>query len=255
MIETYYNGAGKKMTQNFTNSMQTQRLTNSSLSHINYCKQFINKNDKVLDVGSGRGNFVVGMAREGFAAYGVEPNHAYIDIAYQKAAEENLQISVFKSGSESLPFQDNYFDFINSAEVTEHVNDPLKMCNEIHRVLKQGKRCYISFSNRWGIYDYHYHLYFINWMPISWTESVLKFLGKQKEDGPAGRQKLTTMYYYTYNQVIKILTNAGFSIEDIRVNKIKQKFGFLSIFVLPIYYLFLRPFYFNTFHLLVEKNK
>ena len=211
------------------------------MSHAEYCSKFIPIGGKVLDVGSGRGNFLREMAGLGFDARGVESN------------PERIFGKVVRASAEDLPFPNNHFDFVNCAEVSEHVDDPIKMLKEIFRVLKPGGRCYISFHNRWGVYDYHYHLYFINWMPRSWTEPILKFFGKQKEDGPAGRQKLTTMHYYTYGQALKTLRNAGFSVSDIRIERIKKTFGAFNFLFLVFYFSLLRTFYFNTFHFLLAK--
>jgi len=223
------------------------------MSHADYCKQFVPVGGTVLDVGAGRGKFLCAMAKLGFEAFGVEINPAYIKEAEAQAQADNLHLTLVEHQAEEIPFPDGKFDFINCAEVTEHVDDPDRMCREIYRVLKPGGKCYISFHNRFGIYDYHYRLYLINWLPRSWTETVLRWLGKQKPDGGIGRQKLTTMHYYTYREVKKKLEQIGFIIKDIRAEKIKQKFGAGSALV-AIVYRFLRPFYFNTFHLLLEKK-
>ncbi|MDP3935235.1 MAG: class I SAM-dependent methyltransferase [Candidatus Giovannonibacteria bacterium] len=213
------------------------------MSHADYCSKFIPRGGSVLDIGAGRGKFLAEMEKLGFKIYGVETNPEYIGGP------------VIKALAEELPFPEKYFDFVNCAEVSEHVDDPVKMLKEIFRVLKPGGKCYISFHNRWGIYDYHYHLYFINWLPRLWTEPVLKFLNKEKKDGPAGRQKLTTMHYYIFSSVKKLLESTGFKTSDIRKEKIKDRFGFLSAPFLFFYFLFLRPFYFNTFHILLTKSK
>ena len=160
---------------------------------------------------------------------------------------------VVRASAEDLPFQDNYFDFVNCAEVSEHADNPAKMLAEIFRVLKSGGKCYISFHNRCGVYDYHYHLYFINWMPRAWTEPILKFLGKQKKDGQAGRQKLISMHYYTCGRILRMLRDAGFSAADIRAERIKKISGVFHILFLFFYFCLLRPFYFNTFHFLLAK--
>lgn len=213
------------------------------MSHAEYCSKFIPKGGKILDIGSGMGDFLRAMRALGFDAYGVETN------------PERIFENVVRASAESMPFPDNRFDFVNCAEVTEHVNDPQKVCQEIFRVLKPSGRCYISFHNRWGIYDYHYNLYFINWMPRVWAERAIKFLGREKSDGPAGRQKLTTMHYYTYKSAKRLLETAGFSAKDIRVGKIRRSFGVLSSAVLFVYFLLFRPFYFNTFHFLAAKQR
>jgi len=198
-----------------------------------------------LDVGSGRGDFLRGMASLGFDARGVESSPERIFSATGG--------KVVRASAEDLPFQDNYFDFVNCAEVSEHADNPAKMLAEIFRVLKSGGKCYISFHNRCGVYDYHYHLYFINWMPRAWTEPILKFLGKQKKDGQAGRQKLISMHYYTCGRILRMLRDAGFSAADIRAERIKKISGVFHILFLFFYFCLLRPFYFNTFHFLLAK--
>lgn len=223
------------------------------MNHIDYCANFLNKGDLVLDVGSGKGKFLCGMAKLGFKVFGIEINPIYIQEAEQKAASEDVQISLIQGSAKHLSFQDNYFDFVNCSEVIEHVDDPIQVCKEIFRVLKPGGKCYISFHNRFGIYDYHYHLYFINWLPRAWAEFILNIFGKQKQDGEAGKQKLKTMHYFTFKQIKKFLENIGFSVKDIREEKIRNKFKYGALSFLALYFL-LRPFYFNTFHLLILKN-
>lgn len=225
------------------------------MNHLEYCRQFLNKNSLVLDVGSGRGKFLCALAKEGYKAFGIEIYSDYVRESEELAVKEGVKIAVIQSGAEDLPFSDNYFDFINCSEVTEHVNDPMKAMREFFRVLKPDGKSYISFNNRFGIYDYHYHLYLINWIPRSWTEPILRILKKQKEDSVSGRQKLTTMHYYTFNNLVKELEDIGFIVKDIREEKIRAKFTHLATFFLFLYRLILRPLYFNSFHILISVDQ
>ncbi len=222
--------------------------------HADFCAKYVREDGSVLDVGSGRGAFVVEMARKGFQVFGVEVSPPYIREAQKKASDAHVSVSFSEASAEQLPFPDGQFDFVNAAEVTEHVDDPTQMCREIFRVLKPGSHAYLSFHNRWGIYDYHFHLWFINWMPRAWTDPILKFFNKQKDDSNIGRQKLTTMHYYRYEQVREIVSQIGFSVRDIREDKIRERFGSISIFPLFIYRMS-RPWWFNTFHVLLNKSK
>ncbi len=224
------------------------------MNHAEYCKQFLPPGGIVLDVGSGRGKFLREMAKLGFRGFGVEINPGYIEEAQKLAVAEGVSVNIMRGNAENLPFPDNYFDFVNCGEVTEHVNDPERVCNEIFRVLKPGGKCYISFHNRFGIYDYHYRAHFINWIPRSWTEPILKLFKKQKQDSVIGRQKLTTMHYYIYGSALNMLCELGFAASDIRIEKIKKRFGLLALLFYAPYILLLRPFYFNTFHLLLSKK-
>lgn len=220
--------------------------------HENYCEQFLKPGETVLDIGSNKGHFICAMKKRGFDVYGIDVNPEYIRVAKENALNNNLDIPILEARGEALPFSDNKFQFVNCSEVTEHVEDPERLLTEIHRVLAPGGRCYVSFQSRYCLYDYHYGLYFIDWVPRSWTEPILKFLHKQKDDMAAGRQKLTTMHAYTYGRLIPWLEKIGFTAQDIRVEKIKRRYNRLSFAPLALYYL-LRPFYFNTFHLLLTK--
>lgn len=223
------------------------------MSHEDFCVRFIPPYGKVLDIGSGRGQFLCAMSKLGFSAFGVEASPDYIAQSKALAAKEGVSISISEASAERLPFGENSFDFVNAAEVSEHVGNPETMIKEIFRVLKRGGQAYVSFHNRCGIYDYHYHMYFINWMPRTFAEIILKIFGKEKKDSIIGRQKLSTMHYYTYGRINKIVLSSGFLIHDIRVGKIKDKFSRATSFFLFLYLFILRPFYFNTFHFLLKK--
>ncbi|OGH64476.1 MAG: hypothetical protein A2821_03070 [Candidatus Magasanikbacteria bacterium RIFCSPHIGHO2_01_FULL_41_23] len=223
------------------------------MTHAEFCARYIPVQGRVLDVGSGRGNFVVAMAQLGFVVSGIEINPEYVAESQNKAVTASVSVSLVTGQAEELPYVDNFFDFANCAEVTEHTNNPEKICQGIYRVLKPGGSAYISFHNRFGVYDYHYHLYGINWIPRSWTEVILRVIGRQKPDGEKGRQKLTTMHYYTFRQAVDLLARSGFQVTDIRVQKIKERFGLVAPAIIFLYYVCLRPFYFNTFHFLIEK--
>lgn len=223
------------------------------MNHLDFCRQLLREGNLVLDVGSGRGKFLCGMAKLGFKVFGVEINPDYIKEAKNLAGQEGVVVSIIQSRAEQMPFADNYFDFVNCSEVAEHVENPIQMCREIWRVLKPAGKCYISFHNRFGIYDYHYHSYFINWLPRKLAERILKLLNKQKEDSTTGKQKLETMNYFTYGQVRKTLESIGFLVKDIREEKIRNKLKYGALPFLALYFL-LRPFYFNTFHFLLTKT-
>lgn len=52
---------------------------------------------------------------------------------------------------DTLPFKDNYFDFINCSGVLHHVDKPFKAFKEIHRVLKKNGLALIVIHGRGGI--------------------------------------------------------------------------------------------------------
>lgn len=224
------------------------------MRHSDYCRQFIPEGGVVLDVGSGRGGFLVEMAALGFRVVGVETSAVYIATAEALARERGVLVTIRRGGGERLPFLGGFFDFVNCAEVTEHTENPEQVCREIFRVLTASGRSYISFHNRFGVYDYHYRLWGINWMPRLWADFLVSLFGRQKEDSPQiGRQRIASMHYYTFAQAAALLSASGFSVSDIREEKIRSRCGRYAFPALLLYRLLLRPLYFNTFHLLLKK--
>lgn len=226
-------------------------------THFDYLRQHIkNLADLyILDIGSGRGGFLIDVAGRGAKAIGLEINDAYIKEAFERAAEKGVQIKVINGAAENLPFEDSSFDFVNFALVIEHVENPLKVIYEMARVMKKGARAYMGVPNRFGFWDPHFHIYFVNWLPRSWANRFVTIFGKHKDyNGPAGRQSLEGMHYFTFGEIKKILAKSGFETSDIREEKLKEFFR-ISLIYWPILIVYRahRFFFPDSFHLLLKK--
>lgn len=210
---------------------------------------------RIVDLGSGKGGFLLELARRGVCAIGIEPTSKYIEISQEEAKKEGCALHVTNGTAEHIPLPDGSVDFINIGEVIEHVEDPSKMLNEVHRILETGGKGYLSAPNRFGLRDQHFHLYFINLMPRTWAHALIGLLNRHKDySGKAGRQSLVTMHYYTYSSLKELCFSHGFIMVDIRVEKIKRNYGpFMGWFLLPVYRI-LRIFYWDSFHVLIEKQ-
>ena len=210
----------------------------------------------ILDVGSGRGKFLIDAASRGCDVYGVEVFQDYIDISLEHAKERNIQIKVEQGLAENLPFEDDKFDFINLSEVIEHVDNPEDTLSEISRVLKKGGKVYLSVPSRFSYFDTHYHLLFLNWIPRSWAHKVIGYLGKHKDyTQNNGKQRIDEMFYTTYNSFKEKVKNYDLVAYDIREIKIKKKFKneYIQKIALSLYRI-IRHFYFKSFHFLIEKK-
>ncbi len=210
---------------------------------------------KIVDIGSGKGLFLIELAKRGVSAIGIEPTPEYIELSRSSASAQGYAIEVVVGTAEHIPLPTSSVDFTNIGEVIEHVEDPSQMLNETYRILKTNAKGYLSAPNRFGLKDQHFHLYFINWMPRTWAHTLIGLLGRHKDySGKAGRQSLVAMHYYTYSALKGLCAAHGFGITDIRVEKIERNYGPSIKWLLFPLYRILRIFYWDSFHVLIEKR-
>lgn len=210
---------------------------------------------KTLDLGCGRGDFIIEVKKKDGNIIGVEPYQLYVEETRKKLADQNFLAEILQGGGESLPFEDNRFGFINMNEVIEHTADPVLVMEEVYRVLNKNGKVYLSVPNRHGLKDQHFGLYFVNWLPRFLANPFISVFGKHKNyNNTAGRQRLDHMHYYRYGQIKKILEDLGFKVQDIRELKIKEKFDNFLIKNLGLFvYKPLRFMILDSFHLLLSK--
>jgi SAM-dependent methyltransferase len=88
---------------------------------------------KLLDLGSGRGEFLHGFARPGFDALG-------IDRSRPSAPKFSEPVVVGDYERAGLPFADGEFSVLFSKSVFEHISDISSLLRECHRVLAPAGR-------------------------------------------------------------------------------------------------------------------
>jgi ubiquinone/menaquinone biosynthesis C-methylase UbiE len=210
---------------------------------------------KILDLGSGSGSFLFAAHKRGLDAVGLEVNPAYIAKTLAEANRLGVPIEVTQGYGEKLPYADETFALVNMSEVIEHVQDPKATMREVYRVLIAGGHAYVSVPNRFGMKDPHYRLYIVNWIPRIFSDAFIRVFGKEKEygDESAGKQRLQEMHYYTLGAVSTLFKETGFAVIDIRKYRIATEYSGLRKWVLMTIYLVIRPWYFDSFHVLLTK--
>jgi len=206
----------------------------------------------ILDIGAGRGSFMIEAVEKGGQVKGIEFNLVNISMANNKAFSKGVSLDLVQGMGENLPYDDASFGFVNICEVIEHVESPKKILEETYRVLKIGGQAYLSAPNRYGIKDQHFHVYLINWLPRKFADKVITFLGKDKDyDGRSGFQRLSEMHYFTHREITNLAGSLGFKVGDIRKEKL-DKYVFLKPLLMPLYFL-MRTFILDSFHLKLIK--
>ncbi len=95
----------------------------------------------VLDVGAGRGRFVLSACRVGFDARGIEPS------ARGFVAAAQLGVEVARAGIEDATVAEHSFDAITLWHVLEHLDDPGQALSRIYGWLRPGGGLLVGVPN------------------------------------------------------------------------------------------------------------
>jgi ubiquinone/menaquinone biosynthesis C-methylase UbiE len=119
-----------------------------SKSFISMVKAWETTSGKVLDVGTGTGRLAIELARglPGLQVVGLDLSDAALGLARDHVEKDEvpLAVSFEKGDAQDMPFGDGTFDLVISSNTLHLVNNPVKMFDEIDRVLKPDGRFLLS---------------------------------------------------------------------------------------------------------------
>lgn len=104
----------------------------------------------ILDLGCGRGDFLLGFIHCGLRGFGVDQSLAAVKLC----PEADIRRSDLENSP--LPYEDNTFNYIYSKSVVEHFYYPEKLFKEMFRVLKTGGTV-ITMTPDW---EHHYKIFY-----------------------------------------------------------------------------------------------
>jgi 2-polyprenyl-3-methyl-5-hydroxy-6-metoxy-1,4-benzoquinol methylase len=164
---------------------------------------------RVLDVGSGFGEFVFGCLARGAQAEGVEPDEERVHISSLLLESFGLPQVIQAASGEALPFEDGVFDVVASQHVLEHVSDVDRVVSEMVRVTRPGGHLLVSVPNYLFPYEGHYKM---RWFPLT-PKLIGRWILRLRGRDP--RFLLEHVHYTTYPQMMRIWRRHNLEIQNI----------------------------------------
>lgn len=96
---------------------------------------------KVLDVGCGPGSLTVDIAKHiqpSGRVTGIEHVADPLDEARKLAETEGVDVTFEVADAMALPYAEDEFDMVFAHQVLQHVSNPVKMLEEMRRVVKKS---------------------------------------------------------------------------------------------------------------------
>lgn len=181
---------------------------------MNLKKLGILPGSRILDLAAGHGQFVEVALKEKYDCFGIEPDSWILSFAKERFAALKLPPfyaeRIIAGVGESLPFDDNAFDYVVSYQTLEHVQSPDKVIAEMLRVTRQGGAIYIQCPDYRSTFEAHYYLPWLPLFPRCLAKIYLRMLGRPT----AG---LDTIQYITKPKIFRWL------------NQIEKKWGYQLI--------------------------
>ena len=198
--------------------------------------KFLNKKDKILDLGCGYGHFVNLANNNNFDAYGVDLSKNSTDFA-----KNNLELkNIYCNDLTNIKFEKDFFDCVIAINLFEHVHNPDEVLIEINKILKNNgiviirvpnmvfheiifkifnffkffkKKDYSILADKPPVHLYGYCLKNLNYLILRNNFKIINF-------GPSllGNSKKTYMLIIFYRKILNLLFSTVFMFSFKKIN-------------------------------------
>jgi 2-polyprenyl-3-methyl-5-hydroxy-6-metoxy-1,4-benzoquinol methylase len=154
----------------------------------------------LLDLGCGEGFFLNVAQQRGWIPDGVDSSQDAV-----KRAKEKFNLSITLGTVESVDFPENRFDAVTLLDFAEHLSQPQKTYEKIHRWLKPEGVMLIATPNQASI--------------LAWAAHLVYLISFGTIKGPLYRiYMLPHFLYYTPSTLTELLNKTGFEILSLKKN-------------------------------------
>ncbi|GAB3880983.1 class I SAM-dependent methyltransferase [Microbispora bryophytorum] len=102
----------------------------------------------VLEVAPGPGYLAVEMARLGCAVSAIDLSRTFVEITTENAARAGVRVDARLGDAADLPYTDGSFDLIVCQAAFKNFGRPVRVLDEMHRVLRPGGTAVIDDMSR-----------------------------------------------------------------------------------------------------------
>jgi ubiquinone/menaquinone biosynthesis C-methylase UbiE len=158
------------------------------------------KEGKILDLGCGRGEFVLAGLENGYDVFGIDVQKHYVD-TYRKINQKLLEKHCILYDGEHIPFPSNVFSCVYSWFVLEHISNLAEVLRETSRVTQKGGGIILFAQDARTCWEGHANIPWLPFMPKYLIQDWLRIFDKESYLDYI----VNHVHYVTTSQVTAIL--------------------------------------------------
>lgn len=168
------------------------------------------KNSKILEIGCGMGTHAELLCKnvQDIDYTGIDITKRAVELTKKRFELKNINGKVIQADAESMPFENETFDYVWSWGVIHHSKNTESIITEIWRVLKPGGKCNIMIYNKNSLRYYLYGGFFKGIICGKLLTKTLYEINMEFTDGFFAR-------HFTKNELKNILEKNNFIIKNI----------------------------------------
>lgn len=97
---------------------------------------FVNADEKLLDIGIGTGLASIQFSKVGLKVYGLDASQEMLNACQSKSFTEELRL--YDMTCDTIPYEDHYFNHVISCGALHFIGDLTNLFTEVKRVMKKG---------------------------------------------------------------------------------------------------------------------